>query len=174
MNSQTASPSGSSPFYFGCQIMNTTIMVNPPINNIGYFRFSPQIIGTFNSLYGYYFALDTTNSFRPLAYQSTPNNYCNTTNYGLCLTFPDINYIVIYVTSSSGWYVDIKVQYPNSVSQLQTNMVARVWNQYRYMGNQVLQVTTTCWNQLLSSPSSVSIGSTPGNSQDYYKGKRRL
>jgi hypothetical protein len=63
LNSQTASPSGN--YNYGCQDFNSGIMNSGPINNVGYFRFTPKIIGTWNSIYGYYFALDTTSSFKP-------------------------------------------------------------------------------------------------------------
>ena len=53
-------------------------------------------------------------------------------------------------------------------------MVARIWNQYRYMGTQTIQVSPTCWNQIRSGPSSVSIYSTPNSGNDYYVGRRRI
>ena len=52
-------------------------------------------------------------------------------------------------------------------------MVAKVWNQFRYMGTQTIQITPTCWNQIISGHSSVSIYTTPNTGQDYYKGKRK-
>ena len=44
---------------------SSTIMNSGPINHEGYFRFYPRSIGGFNSLYGYYFVLDTTKDFIP-------------------------------------------------------------------------------------------------------------
>ena len=53
-------------------------------------------------------------------------------------------------------------------------MVAKVWNQYRYMGTQTLQITPTCWSQLTTGFSNtVQIYTTPNTGQDYYKGKRK-
>jgi hypothetical protein len=61
MNSQTAAPLGH--YNYGCQSYYSSIMNSGPINNVGYFRISPVIIGSFSS--SYYFVLDTTNSFKP-------------------------------------------------------------------------------------------------------------
>ena len=50
---------------FDCRHFSTTVFVSGPINHEGYFRFYPRSIGGFNSLYGYYFVLDTTRDFIP-------------------------------------------------------------------------------------------------------------
>ena len=62
LNSQTASTTN---YNYGCQDFNSEIMISSTVNSVGRFRFTPKIIGSWNSIYGYYFALDTTNSFKP-------------------------------------------------------------------------------------------------------------
>jgi len=42
------------------------------------------------------------------------------------------------------------------------------------MGTQTIQITPTCWNQLITGFSNtVQIYTTPNTGQDYYKGKRK-
>ena len=102
MNSQSNSASTFNTI--GCQGSQTTFFYSPPINNIGYVRIYPANIGGWAST-GYFFVLDTTNSFKPQSLQPYVNsNNCHGSYYYYCLTFPDINYIVINVRSSSGYF----------------------------------------------------------------------
>jgi hypothetical protein len=53
-------------------------------------------------------------------------------------------------------------------------MVAKVWNQQRYMGNLIMNLSPACWNQIISGPSSVSIATTGYNNYDAYYSKRKV
>lgn len=33
-----------------------------------------------------------------------------------------------------------------AISQVQTNVVAKVWSQWRYKGTHTIRISTTCWN----------------------------
>lgn len=94
----------------------------------------------------------------------------NCVNHLLCLTFPDINYIVVF-TNNSIAATYIYVQYGGAISQYSFGLVAKVWNQQRYMGTHTISISTTCWNQVRGTFSSVTVTSTPGSNRDLYYGR---
>lgn len=51
-------------------------------------------------------------------------------------------------------------------------MVAKVWSQGRYRGTTTTTISTTCWNQIRSSPTNVNLYATA--SSYYYEGRRKL
>jgi len=74
-----------------------------------------------------------------------------------CLTFVDINYIVIWARhNAGGYYVRIPIMLGPAISQVQTTMVAKIWNQKRYVGTNTINITPTCWNQIRGTFSSYS------------------
>lgn len=153
----------------GCTILSTSI------NNRGWFRFGPNAMTGINSNYGYYYAIDTTNILKPRSLQDeVNNNYCYTGSgyYDYCLTFPEINYIVVWGYTSN-YFVQIYANFGAAISQATTNLIARVWNQQRLTGFHTIQITPTCWNQLLGAFSSVSIGSTTSTNYDQYLNRRK-
>jgi hypothetical protein len=172
MNSQTpATPTINSR---NCNAYDGTVLVSGPINQEGYFRFYPRSIGGFDSNYGYYFVIDMTSDFKPSSLETRyNNNYCNSGHFYFCLSFPDINYIVIY-SKSDNYYVNMYVWFGPAISQTTTVLKVKVWSSYRDIGYTNIQMISTCWNQIISTPSSVSLGATAGNGYGYYKNKRRL
>lgn len=158
----------------GCQQYYTNIMNDGPINHVGNFTIAPRVIGSVNSIYGYYFVIDTTDDFKPMPLESYyGTNYCNNSYFKMCLSFPDINYIIIW-SISNNYYANIQVQYGPAISQTTTNMIVKIWNAGRYVGNRILQITPTCWNKIRSAPSSLSVSGTTALGNDYYENKRRL
>jgi hypothetical protein len=69
--------------------------------------------------------------------------------------------------------VEMYLNAGNAISQYTTNLVAKVWYNQRYIGTHTIQLSPSCWNQLIGSFSSVSIGSTSGNNYDLYYNRRR-
>jgi hypothetical protein len=61
----------------------------------------------------------------------------------------------------------------NAISQYDTNLVARVWANQRYIGTHTIVLTTSCWNQLIGYYNSMTIAPTSTNSWDLYLGKRK-
>ena len=122
-------------------------MNSGPVNHEGYFRFYPREIGSVNTLYGYYFAIDVTDDFKPSSLEDRySNNNCHSSYFNYCLAFPDINYLVFHVKTSTNYYTLMYVNFGPAISQVTTNMVAKVWAEQRYKGTQTLQITSTCWN----------------------------
>jgi len=169
MNSQEPSPTGN--YNRGCQTSCSCTIFNSNVYNINWFRFYPQTIGTPDSIDGFYYVLDTTSVIKPMTMETYYDNN-NCTNHIRCLTFPDINYIIINTMNSNN-QVQIYAQFGNAISQVTTNMVAKVWNSQRYMGNHTINISPTCWNQLLGTMSSVTLRTTPNTGKDYYIGRRK-
>jgi hypothetical protein len=88
------------------------------------------------------------------------------------LAFPDINYFIIWGYNSN-YYVALYVDIGNAISQYPTSLTAKVWISQRYMGIHTITLSTTCWNQLIGTFSSVSVVTTSSNSWDLYLGKRK-
>lgn len=173
MNSQNPTPSYS--VVEGCQSSCSCTIFNSNINNVNYFRFYPYIAGSPSVSLGYYYVIDTTAAFKPMTLQSYwSSNYCHSSYFNYCLAFPDINYFVISVASSSRYYVRMYLMAGGAISQVTTNLVSKIWYNQRYLGTHTIQITPTCWNQLIGSMSSVSIASTAGSGRDLYKNKRRV
>ena len=47
-------------------------------------------------------------------------------------------------------------------------MVAKVWSEWRYKGTHTIRISTTCWNQIRSTPTNVNLYSTTGNSYNHF------
>lgn len=176
MNSQNPAPTYSA--VEGCQsgagCISCTIF-NNKINSINWFRFSPYITGSPTVSQGYYYVLDTTSVLKPLTLQTYWGvNSCHGSYYNYCLSFPDINYFVVSVASTSRYYVQMYLMAGGAISQTTTNLVSKIWYNQRYLGTHTIQLTTTCWNQLIGSFSSVGVASTAGNSRDLYLNKRKV
>lgn len=90
------------------------------------------------------------------------------------MAFPDINYFIIHLASTSRYYVALYLTAGGAISQVTTNLVAKMWSNKRYIGTHTIQITPTCWNQLYGSINSVGIGSIASNSYDAYLNKRRF
>jgi hypothetical protein len=155
-----------------CQTYATTIFSSGPINHAGLFRFDPRSVSGYNSLYGYYFVLDTTSDFKPVNVGSYSSTNCNTSYFNLCLAFPDINYFVIWSKSDSYW-ARLDVVFGEAISQRQTTMVAKVWSSWRYMGTRTINISPTCWNQIVSTPTNFNIAATSSN-YAYFQSRRKL
>lgn len=67
----------------------------------------------------------------------------------------------------------IYVQYGGAISQSSYGLVAKVWNQQRYMGTHTLTISTACWNQVHGTFTSVAVTTTPATNRDWYLGKRK-
>lgn len=100
MNSQTPNPTGN--YASDCQSSCSSCTIfSGNVYNVQWFRFYPYAIGSVSSTFGYYYVLDTTSVFTPMTLESyRGSNYCYTYNWE-CLTFPDINYIVIYTPNNN-------------------------------------------------------------------------
>lgn len=61
-----------------------------------------------------------------------------------------------------------------AISQYTTNLVAKMWSNKRYIGTHTIQLSPTCWNQLIGSFNSVGISSIASSSYDAYLNKRRF
>lgn len=176
MNSQNPAPTYSvtedcqtGSFCYLC-----TTIFNGNINSVNWFRFSPYIAGSPNTDLNYYYVIDTTKVIQPSTLQSYWNsNYCHGSYYYICLSFVDINYFVIWVRSASRYYVEMYFQAGGAISQVTTNIVAKMWYNQRYIGTHTVQLSPTCWNQLRGGLSSVSVASTAGNNRDMWLGKKR-
>lgn len=53
--------------------------------------------------------------------------------------------MVVYSNSDS-YYVYLYAMFGEAISQVQTNVVAKVWSQWRYKGTHTIRISTTCWN----------------------------
>jgi hypothetical protein len=110
--------------------------------------------------------------FQPMSLEQYWNsNNCN--NHILCLTFPDINYIVIQTAQAGNSWAYIYVQYGGAISQNTFGMVAKIWNQQRYKGTQTLNISPACWTQLRGTFSSVTVTTTSGSGRDLYTSRRK-
>ena len=121
-----------------------------------------------------------TNDFKPMSLESyNASNYCviSTSYFGWCLTFPDINYIIIWSYTNS-YYANIYVQYGPATSQVTTTITARLWSNQRYMGTKTINISPTCWSQCrtYTNGGTVTLKTTAGNSNglDWYLGKRKI
>lgn len=146
-----------------CQTFDSTVMVSGPINHVGYFRFYPRESVAVNNNYGYYYAIDTTADFKPMPLENYEgSNSCSSSYYYVCLSFPDINYFVIWVKSSADYYVNMYVNFGAAISQVSTYMKVKEWNQGRYVALRTITISPTCWNQIRSAPTSFSAATTTG------------
>lgn len=94
---------------------------------------------------------------------------CHSSWHYLCLSFPDINYIVIWARyDAGGYYVKIPIDLGPAISQVQTTMVAKIWNQKRYIGTNTINITPTCWNQIRGAISSFGVSSTASITSNYW------
>jgi len=99
MNSQVAAPVGNS--NRDCNA-NYSQAFSDQINNVNWFRFYPTNLGEVgintngNSNVGYYYVLDTTSDWKPISRESMAPSYCNSGWYYMCMSFVDINYLVIW------------------------------------------------------------------------------
>lgn len=174
MNSQNPNPTYAvtEGCYDGTDCPTTCTVFNSNINARNYFRFSPRPMGSYSSSTGYYYAIDTTAVLKPrsLEYEYNNNN-CSGSYYNYCLAFPDINYFIIWGFGQS--YVKMYIDAANAISQYNTNLVAKVWINQRYIGTHTITITPSCWNQLRGTPSSVTVKTTSSNEWDLQLGKRR-
>ena len=172
MNSQTPAPTASGVEDCRASCSSCTIF-SGDVQTRGWFRFYPEANSSVSSAFGYYYALDTTDIIKPRSLENEySNNYCNTSSgyFILCLAFPDVNYFVIWGYHSNH-DVRLYVDFGQAISQTATSMVAKIWNQQRYIGTHTITISTTCWNQLYGDPTSHSFTSS-GGSYDRYESKR--
>jgi hypothetical protein len=66
------------------------------------------------------------------------------------------------------------VQASNAYSQVQTGLVAKIWNQQRYMGTHTINISPTCWYQLHGTFGSVTVTTTTGSGRELYLNKRKV
>lgn len=128
-------------------------------------------MGSYTTALGYYYVLDTTSDIKPRSSEVESSNYCHSSYYYRCLAFPDINYIIIW--GYGYFYVGMYIDAGPAISQITTNMVAKVWINQRYIGTHTLQITPTCWNYLRGSLTSNSVVTTASSGYDRFLGKRR-
>jgi hypothetical protein len=112
---------------------------------------------------GYYMAIDLTDSMKPMSNQNTtaPAKYCNISYYFDCWIFPEINYVVIWAYNDN-YYVYFDVKIPDALSQVDTKLVTRVWQNGRFMGFDQITILAANWWEITGTISSYSFA-TIGN-----------
>lgn len=85
-----------------------------------------------------------TDNFKPINNQNSPSNYCNESYYYDCYVFPEINYIIIHAFSASHW-TSMYVKIGTAISQQDTLLIARIWQNGRFMGFDRLTIATSNW-----------------------------
>jgi hypothetical protein len=59
--------------------------------------------------------------------------------------FPEINYLIIW-SYSNNYYVSMDVYFAPAISQVTTQTVARVWQNGRFMGFDIMNYLSSNWN----------------------------
>jgi hypothetical protein len=177
MNSQTAAPTYSvvEDCSSGAYCYGSCVILNSDVYQRNWFRFSPYIAGSPDPTLGYYYVIDTTVALQPNSLQyEYPYNYCHGSYYNWCLAFPDINYYIISVNNANRYFVELYLTAGNAISQITTNLVAKMWYNQRYLGTHTIQFSWGCWVQLQGALSSIGIGSIASNAYDSYINRRRV
>jgi len=65
------------------------------------------------------------------------------------------------------------MQFPGAISQVTTYLVAKVWQNQRYMGTHTINMVPACWNQMIGNINSLSYDTT-GGSRDYALNRKRV
>lgn len=106
---------------------------------------------------GFYQAIDLTDSFKPMNNQNTttPASYCHGSYYFDCWIFPEINYIVVWAFRND-YYVYFDVKFSDALSQVDTKLVTRIWQNGRFMGFDHIVIYSANWWEIGGSMSSYS------------------
>ena len=102
-------------------------------------------VGITTSL-GYFMALDLTDSIKPMNNQNTTAPYldCHGSYIYACWMFPEINYVVVWAFRDD-YYSALDVQIPEAHNQVDTYLVARIWQNGRFMGFDHIQIYASNW-----------------------------
>ena len=115
-------------------------MIYIDVNKVG----SVAIDGT----YGYWWAVDLTDSFKPINNQANPTSSCSSTYFIECYVFPEINYLIVNSKSNSNNFNhDVKIT--PGISQYNTVFVARIWQNGRFMGFDSITLSSSNWLEVV-------------------------
>ena len=108
-------------------------------------------------------AIDLTDSLKPMNNQNTtsPAIYCHSSYYFDCWIFPEINYVVVWAHRND-YYVYFDVKISEALSQVDTKLVTRVWQNGRFMGFDHIVIYSSNWWEISGGIHSYSF-STIGN-----------
>jgi hypothetical protein len=146
------------------------------IGDQGVFAFDVRKMGSvgITTSLGYYMALDLTDSMKPMNNQNTtaaPALYCHGSYFHACYIFPEINYVVVWAYRDDFYaYLDVKVS--DALSQVDTLLVTRIWQNGRFMGFNHIQIYTGNWFEIKGDVYSYTF-TTIGNSWERAAGRRR-
>lgn len=118
-------------------------------------------------------ALDLTDSMKPMNNQNTtsPNIYCHGSYFYSCLIFPEINYIIVWAYRND-YYVYYDVKMADALSQAETKLVARIWQNGRFMGFDHLLISAANWFEIRGDIYGYSFSSV-GNTWERAKGRTK-
>ena len=145
MNTQTYAPAADVNEY----VSNTQdyFQNSRDVGDTGFLNLFTQST-TIDASTGYYYVVQLPWNFTVLNHEATTTFYgCNLLWHFQCMTFPEINYIVVQSYSNQS-YIQPYVIFPPSLSQTATTYYNLVWASNRYIGRVVTTLSPTRWNEI--------------------------
>lgn len=146
MNSQTNSPAGDVNEY----VSNAQdyFQNGQDVGNTGYINLYVQS-SAINAATGYFYVVQLPKNFTVLNHEATTAFYsCSYSWHYQCMSFPEINYIVVQ-SYSNQTYVRPYVIFPASISQTATTYYNLVWANNRYLGRVVTTLSWSRWSEIM-------------------------
>ena len=102
---------------------------------------------------------------------TSPTLFCSSSYYFDCFIFPEINYVVAWAFRDD-YYVYLDVKISGALSQVDTQLLTRIWQNGRFMGFDNIVIYAANWWEISGAIYSYTF-TTLGNTWERTLGRRK-